>query len=1244
MQYNLVLWLEQINDMVTKTKISIGILLLILLSTGVVYVEWKNDARIRVDEDKATFYVPHDTMPWIWVVSGREYNKLYDGTSLMNRDTKNILVETTYDENSITIKRKTPYIRGPIIIDTYLFNTKEEDIELFPISHKVEVLNAQGKYYRYEVKDLVYDGDTFKLDGKQVSQSFGRNMKVNWWNGYRLGWVYKTGSMYVKSEKLETDYEVFETKLFDPVAYGYNLTLYLDGVQADRKYEYYTVANITANVSVCEEEQCDICIDVVDSIVNLTATLGDKNYTCGNQTVSFLYNITTLRQNEFNDSTLAKNVSNGESVFIDLDNRTDLVQFKFNISSNSSSENVSIDVNEDDVTDVLLLGNLSGPKLMMDYFYSDSIKYHKLNLTRSTPGTKTIYTNMSTSGFFDNNVLENYSFRLDGFDIDAGNNVNLTEQFLVDNGTYNENMSTYPEIESFLDNDSTHWQNTGGTLSVINEQYLQFGHSHGGGSTSGTLEENETNPLNAFNMTAGNKFKINSSLSYGYTCAGQSYADISAYNKFYISDGITDISLFEWNFYINCPYTGCSYCTGGSGSLQTNLEGIKTTETTIDIYRNDVFTKTVDITALDSTIKPYLKLVLSATQGQGTSTYEMNFNMWNMSVGGLSLQGDNSTYPLIPLTNWTSTKWNQTPTTIQRATLSYDAYSPSNTSITAYLSNDDQTTWEEVTNGLIHVFDTSGDNISTRFEMNTSNSSKSPIIYDYTLDISPSPVDNILIDVGADGTDDWSYVNVLNATSSPQYFSTNGTAIETYININCYGEATCSVPTTVAFGSAGTLQVSEFNLTHNPNPLSITPSLIESFNTINISATIVGGAVEVSHLMLDYLGSKNITFFAHWYNDTSFNDTQVMQVRYSKFNISLPENVSYWEVFANSKDDKNLTPYKQTTSQNIWEITSQAYDDPFDVYLKTNETLNSCLDIWFSDNGSKKDYRDNSELNLPFFEQSPLFDYAYSGNVLNNNGAAWNRAGRFGGGYYFDGSSYMDYMDTAILDKDTDNFSMSAWFKTTQTTDIAAWGPRFMGKHEYGNFGGYGLGLASTGLIGKVMFRASTTVGGNQYLWTAVTSNTFNDGEWHHAVATRDVNDTTSGIKIYIDNVLEANTSQIAGNVTGPYKFTIGADNGGNEVPYIGWLDDVRMYNTTLSAAEVAIEFGKTEDYYRKNITTTYTQTVGNLSMFNSNGLWNWIDLTNCTNRFEMPWFYWSAHCVDCVNTTDFTETNLVVT
>ena len=203
--------------MVSKTHIGIGVLILILLSSGVIYVEWSDNARLRIDDDKTSFYVPHEDYSWMWVVSGREYNKLIDGTSNMNRITKEITVENFETENGLTIIRTTPYIRGPIIRDIYYFDGNIKDIELFPISHKVEVINATGYYYKYEVRDLVYNGDTFKFDGEQISQEFGRNMKVTWWDNYRLGWVYKTGSMYVKSEKIESDYEVFDVRLFDPV-------------------------------------------------------------------------------------------------------------------------------------------------------------------------------------------------------------------------------------------------------------------------------------------------------------------------------------------------------------------------------------------------------------------------------------------------------------------------------------------------------------------------------------------------------------------------------------------------------------------------------------------------------------------------------------------------------------------------------------------------------------------------------------------------------------------------------------------------------------------------------------------------------------------------------------------------------------------------------------------------------------------------------------------------------------------
>ena len=77
--------------MENKTKYVIGFLTLILLASGVVYISLEN-VRLRVDNDKSTFYVKNDNNRW--VVSGREYNSLFDGTKKMNRDKKSIKINT----------------------------------------------------------------------------------------------------------------------------------------------------------------------------------------------------------------------------------------------------------------------------------------------------------------------------------------------------------------------------------------------------------------------------------------------------------------------------------------------------------------------------------------------------------------------------------------------------------------------------------------------------------------------------------------------------------------------------------------------------------------------------------------------------------------------------------------------------------------------------------------------------------------------------------------------------------------------------------------------------------------------------------------------------------------------------------------------------------------------------------------------------------------------------------------------
>lgn len=208
---------------------TIGVLaVMALIGSGVFYVTFLDQARIRIDEDKSTFYVKHEDYPWIWTVSGREYNRLFDGSSIMNRDTKGITIKNKTVNGEFLIVRTTPYQRGPIIRDTYFFKGNIEGIELFPIRHKVEVINAQGMFYRYTVDDLTETGNKRKLSS-QTSLNFGRNMKVDFPSGYRwawIGWPYGEDSFSAQYNIL-SDYEVFEVRLYDPLT-DPDLWLYLN--------------------------------------------------------------------------------------------------------------------------------------------------------------------------------------------------------------------------------------------------------------------------------------------------------------------------------------------------------------------------------------------------------------------------------------------------------------------------------------------------------------------------------------------------------------------------------------------------------------------------------------------------------------------------------------------------------------------------------------------------------------------------------------------------------------------------------------------------------------------------------------------------------------------------------------------------------------------------------------------------------------------------------------------------------
>ena len=133
-----------------------------------------DDVKIRVDNDKSTFYVYDDR----WFISGVEYNKLFNGNKLIYRHAKDINRFESFVDNIFSIFRITPYYSGSIINETYRFDSDNTNKELVPVTHEIEIINATGLIYQYEVRRLKCDIETTK--DFESPQSFGLNMKVEW--------------------------------------------------------------------------------------------------------------------------------------------------------------------------------------------------------------------------------------------------------------------------------------------------------------------------------------------------------------------------------------------------------------------------------------------------------------------------------------------------------------------------------------------------------------------------------------------------------------------------------------------------------------------------------------------------------------------------------------------------------------------------------------------------------------------------------------------------------------------------------------------------------------------------------------------------------------------------------------------------------------------------------------------------------------------------------------------------------
>ncbi|MFT4601578.1 MAG: hypothetical protein ACI857_001761, partial [Arenicella sp.] len=156
--------------------------------------------------------------------------------------------------------------------------------------------------------------------------------------------------------------------------------------------------------------------------------------------------------------------------------------------------------------------------------------------------------------------------------------------------------------------------------------------------------------------------------------------------------------------------------------------------------------------------------------------------------------------------------------------------------------------------------------------------------------------------------------------------------------------------------------------------------------------------------------------------------------------------------------------------------------------------------------------------------------------------------------------------DVAALNFDQANtFTTEAWIKTPGGgTYMMVVAKQFNG----GTYRGYSMFVSNDG---KLNFQLINSNGINNRMWVTSTTATLLDDAWHHIAVTYDGTSLASGVVMYIDGVASPNiiiADNLTATVVSTANFKIG-DRSTTALPFTGNIDDVRVWNTTRTPAEI---------------------------------------------------------------------------
>ncbi len=179
--------------------------------------------------------------------------------------------------------------------------------------------------------------------------------------------------------------------------------------------------------------------------------------------------------------------------------------------------------------------------------------------------------------------------------------------------------------------------------------------------------------------------------------------------------------------------------------------------------------------------------------------------------------------------------------------------------------------------------------------------------------------------------------------------------------------------------------------------------------------------------------------------------------------------------------------------------------------------------------------------------------------------------GKINGAISFDAANTTDGMIVPSYDEivfESAPFSYELWFKSTAEKSNNSRYLLHKGSHASGSNGNTGKWFGLEYKKGILYFGVDDDVTKSL---AEVSATSYFDGNWHHVVAVRDVENQK--LHLYIDGELKASASDATGAIDGDEAFVIGNVNINFDSPFIGSIDEVTLYNEALTELEIKSKY-----------------------------------------------------------------------